>query len=62
MGEFSIDWLYPELAEYYAKWIPEGERSEFMANFAYRGVYSIKVKEDLRLVMVNPNGCLGYNL
>jgi len=59
--EFSLDWLYPTLAQYYSKWMPEDQRSQFIDEFSLRGHYSVVIKPGLRLVMVNPNGCLAHN-
>ena len=60
--EFSISWLYTELADFYKSWLPESEQEIFYNSFSEMGYYTIKIKPDLRIVMVNPNGCLSYNL
>ena len=62
MPEFSLDWLYPTLAEYYSKWMPEDQKLQFIQEFSLRGHYTVVIKPGLRLVMVNPNGCLAHNL
>ena len=62
MPEFSLDWLYPTLAQYYSKWMPEDQQMKFIEEFSERGHYSVMIKPGLRVVMVNPNGCLAHNL
>ena len=60
--EFKIQWLYSELAEYYSAWLPEDLRPEFVTQFSQNGYYTLKIRPGLRLILMNPNGCLGYNL
>ena len=61
--EFSIDWLYPTLAQYYSRFFKsEDQQTKFIEDFSFRGHYSIVIKPGLRLIMVNPNGCLAHNL
>ncbi len=60
--EFAISWLYPTLAQFYKNWFPEELQANFEESFAQRGYYTFKQSDDLRIIVVNPNACLGYNL
>ena len=60
--EFSAQWLFKEVAEYYKQWFPIEFQDQFASFFSKHGYYTLKIKPDLRIVMVNPNACLSYNL
>ena len=60
--EFSSQWLFKEVAEYYKQWFPIEFQDQFASFFSKHGYYTLKIKPGLRIVMVNPNACLSYNL
>ncbi|KAF2361415.1 Calcineurin-like phosphoesterase domain ApaH type [Trinorchestia longiramus] len=56
-NEFSMDWLYDEIAELWQTWLP----ADVAQTIAYSGYYSVDVFPDLRLLSVNTNYCYGFN-
>ncbi|KAA0199149.1 hypothetical protein HAZT_HAZT000078 [Hyalella azteca] len=56
-NEFSMDWLYGEVASLWQTWLPE----DVATTIAYSGYYIVDVFPDLRLLSINTNYCYGYN-
>ncbi|XP_018009494.1 sphingomyelin phosphodiesterase [Hyalella azteca] len=56
-NEFSMDWLYGEVASLWQTWLPE----DVATTIAYSGYYIVDVFPDLRLISVNTNYCYNYN-
>jgi hypothetical protein len=57
-----MSWLYPTLAGLYKDWLPLDVQDSFVESFSPRGYYTFLLKPGLRLITVNPNACLAYNL
>ena len=57
--EFSAQWLYDKFAETWIKWLPEE-----IANSTVRkaGFYTFELTPGWRLISINDNFCLSYNL
>ena len=56
--EFNPGWFYSAISDIYSDWLPE-QAAKSMAKF---GHYSYLMKEGFRVIVINSNPCLTYNL
>jgi len=57
-GNFSIKWLYRDIAEQFKEWLPDEEQQRTLRDAGY---YSVLAREGLRVISVNTNYCNNFN-
>ena len=56
--ELESSWLYNGIGDIWAEWLD----SEALASFRQHGFYTMEVYPGFRIITVNSNMCIGYNL
>ncbi len=59
-GEFNPGWLYDGLAEYYSVWL--GHDDAAIQTIQQEGYYSTLLAPGKRIISINSNYCLFFNL
>ena len=55
---FNVSWLYRRLGNLYGNWIPAEAESSFLQD----GYFTFLLRPGFRIVVINSNSYMGYNL